>query len=152
MKKVLVLYGPNLNLLGYRDPSVYGTVTLEEINAALRKRAAELGLSLVTEQRNGEGELIDLIHRYATGEPDDRKVCALIVNPGAYSHTSLALRDALEASFAPAIEVHLSNIHAREEFRRHSLTAEVCRGVIAGLGSHGFLLALEAVARMVEEA
>lgn len=136
---ILVLHGPNLNLLGTREVGIYGTETLSDINARLLRRAGELGIRLEIVQSNHEGELIDAIHRarqWAHG---------LIINPAGYTHTSVALRDAIAAVGLPAIEVHLSNVHAREPFRHRSLTAPVVWGQIVGLGSLGYLLALEAL-------
>lgn len=143
MARVLVLHGPNLNLLGVREPHVYGTVTLAEIDRQLVERGQQLGLAVLTFQSNHEGALIDRIHAART------EVDALILNPGALTHYSYALRDALAAVGLPAVEVHLSNIHGREPFRQHSVTAPVCRGVIAGFGPLSYLLALEAVAALV---
>lgn len=139
MEKILVIHGPNLNLLGKREPDVYGNVTIEEINTALKARAKELKLTLETVQSNHEGEIVDIIGKA------DKKYSAIIINPAAYTHTSVAIRDALQAIKTPAVEVHLSNIYAREEFRRHSLTAPACRGQISGFGKDSYLLALEAV-------
>jgi len=136
--KVLVIHGPNLNLLGTRDPAQYGTQTLAEIDSALQARAAKLGASVECRQSNSEGELIDWIHG-AVGSFD-----ALIINPGAYTHTSIALRDALDAVSLPAVEVHLSNIHARESFRHTSLTAASCVGLISGFGAESYILGLDA--------
>ncbi len=135
---ILVLHGPNLNLLGRREPEVYGRQTLAEINQRLEAVAAARGARLDILQSNHEGALIDAIHA-AIGQVD-----GIIINPGGLSHTSVALRDALAAG-PPAIEVHLSNIHAREDFRRRSLLAPVCRGGIYGLGAAGYVLALEAL-------
>lgn len=135
--KILVLHGPNLNLLGGREPSVYGSTTLDEINGMLSGLAAELGVEITCRQSNHEGELIDLLHS-AVGTD------AVVFNPGAYTHTSYALRDAIAAIGIPTIEVHLSNIYAREEFRSKSVIAPVASGQISGLGVTGYLLALRA--------
>ncbi len=137
---VLVLQGPNLNLLGTREPAIYGHETLEDIHHQLHVQATAADLSLLTFQSNHEGELIDRIHEAKTAG-----VQFIIFNPGGYSHTSVALRDALVGVEIPFIEVHLSNIHQREAFRHHSYFSEVAIGVICGLGSIGYRLALEAV-------
>ena len=138
--RVLVINGPNLNLLGERDPDVYGTRSLSEINQALVERGAQLGLEVSTFQSNHEGAIIDQIHAArSTAE-------AIVINPGGLGHSSISLRDALDAVGLPAIEVHLSNIYAREPFRRTTITAEVCRGVIAGFGWQSYRLALETLA------
>jgi 3-dehydroquinate dehydratase-2 len=136
--KVLVLHGPNLNLLGARRPEIYGRKTLAAIDRMLQKRGKELGLEVRCFQSNHEGQLVDLIQ--ANSEWAD----AIIINAGALTHYSLALRDALEASEKPVIEVHLSNIYAREKFRHHSVLAPVARGQICGFGHLSYLLALEA--------
>lgn len=137
--KLLVLHGPNLNLLGQREPEVYGHTTLAEIDARLREQAARSGATLEAVQSNHEGALIDQIQAA-------RGVCdGIIINPGGFTHTSVALRDALIASELPVIEVHLSNIYAREDFRRESLVTDVAIGSICGLGPIGYQLALEAL-------
>ena len=134
---ILVLHGPNLNLLGTREPEVYGSTTLDDINARLEETAIANGASLRTFQSNHEGSLIDAIHE-ARGWAD-----GLIINPGGYTHTSIALRDAISAVEIPTIEVHISNVFARESFRHHSFISPVCLGVISGLGWMGYRLALE---------
>jgi len=136
--RVLILNGPNLNLLGTREPGVYGARTLADIEVAVRKLARRLQCEVRFRQHNGEGELIEALHE-ATGWAD-----AVVFNPAAYSHTSVALRDAIVATRLPVIEVHLSNIHAREPFRRHSLTAEVAVGLVSGFGADSYLLGLQA--------
>ena len=141
--RVLILNGPNLNMLGTREPEHYGTTTLAEIDAACHRRAKTLGLGLNCRQSNGEGELVGWIQK-AHGSAE-----GIVLNPGAYAHTSVALPDALSAVGLPVIEVHLSNIHKREEFRHHSYVSEVAQGVICGLGPQGYLLALDAMAAML---
>ena len=139
MIKIALVHGPNLNLLGQRNPEVYGNLTLEQLEAAVAERAAELGAEVEAFQSNHEGELIDALH--AAG-----KSCqGVIFNPGGFSHTSVALRDAVEASRIPVIEVHISNIHGREHFRRTSLTAAAAQACISGMGLQGYLSALEAL-------
>jgi 3-dehydroquinate dehydratase II len=145
MIKILVLHGPNLNMLGTREPEIYGRTTLEQINDRLRGIAANLDSEVETIQSNLEGELIDLIQK--KGGAFD----GLIVNLGAYTHYSIALRDAISGLAKPTVEVHLSNIYAREPFRHMSVTAPVCRGMITGLGWRGYLLALEALIGLLQE-
>ena len=141
---VLVVHGPNLNLLGAREPEVYGHTTLEDINAMLADEAATLGIELKTFQSNNEGDLVTAIQE-AVGWAD-----VLIVNPAAYTHTSVALRDAVAAAGIPTIEVHLSNVYAREEFRHHSFIAPVATGQIAGFGPESYRLALRAAAGLAK--
>jgi len=138
LRNVLVLHGPNLNLLGTREPEVYGATTLADINAALAKRAQARGVTLAHFQSNHEGALVDRIHA-AKGEGIE----FIIINPAAYTHTSVALRDALAGVVIPYIEVHLSNVHRREPFRHHSYLADQAVGVICGLGWRGYLAALD---------
>jgi 3-dehydroquinate dehydratase-2 len=140
---IFVLNGPNLNLLGTREPAVYGSDTLDDIAASLSSRADELGLTLDIRQSNHEGHLIDWLH-----EAQEAKAKAVILNPGGYTHTSVALRDAVASIEIPVIEVHLSNPQARESFRRRSMVAGVARGSISGFGSLSYLLALDAAARL----
>ena len=135
---VLVLHGPNLNLLGTREPAVYGSTTLPDIDRELQQIAKEAGATLQSLQSNHEGVLIDRVHAARTDGTD-----FIVINPGAFTHTSVALRDALAATGIPFIEVHLSNVHARESFRHRSYFSDLAVGVITGLGSEGYLLALE---------
>ena len=147
--KVLILNGPNLNLLGTREPEVYGAATLEEIEAECRAHAATRGLAVECRQSNSEGELVDWIQG-ARGA-----FAAVILNPGAYTHTSIAILDALLAVDLPVVEVHLSNIHRREDFRAHSYVSKAALGIIAGFGKSGYVMALDALAERlidVEEA
>jgi 3-dehydroquinate dehydratase II len=137
--KILFLNGPNLNLLGQRQPEVYGRVTLAEIEARVRQRAGQLGAEIDFRQSNLEGELVGWIQEAKS------KFDGIVLNAAAYTHTSVALRDAIAAIGVPTIEIHLSNIHAREEFRHKSLIAPVCRGQISGFGWFSYILALEAL-------
>lgn len=143
--KILVLNGPNLNLLGKREPDVYGNASLDEIMENVESRADALGASVVSAQSNDEGELVTRI-----GEAEGR-FDGIILNAAAYTHTSVAIRDALSASDVPCIEVHLSNIHAREDFRHKSLIAGVCIGQISGFGGNSYVLAVEAMVRYLEK-
>ena len=142
-KRILVLHGPNLNMLGKREPEVYGALTLEQLNAELAAQAAKLGVAVECRQTNHEGVLVDMIQA-AEGAYD-----CIIINPAAFTHYSIAVRDALAAISTPAIEVHLSNIYRREEFRHHSVTAPVTVGQIAGFGSQGYILALYAAVDII---
>lgn len=142
-KKILVLHGPNLNMLGIRQPEIYGHETLDVINERLELLAAELGVTIDTFQSNHEGELVSWVQQALESGYD-----AIVLNPAAYTHSSIALRDALTAVGIPVVEVHMSNIHQREEFRRKSLIAEVAVGQIAGFGVQSYLLALRAAAAL----
>jgi 3-dehydroquinate dehydratase-2 len=140
MNQFLILHGPNLNLLGTREPGIYGALTLEEINQRLETLAVELKIAIRCQQSNHEGVLIDTLQDargWASG---------VVFNPGGYTHTSVAIRDAIAAISIPVVEVHLSNVHAREEFRRHSYVSPVCVGTISGLGWRSYALALRALA------
>ena len=142
--RIAVLNGPNLNLLGIREPALYGSETLEDVERRLQAVARELGVVLEFVQRNGEGELIDVIHALR-GRAD-----GALVNAGAYSHTSLAIRDALTGIGLPFVEVHITNVYAREPERRHSMLAPAAIGVVCGLGTYGYELALRGLAAMLE--
>ena len=142
--KVLVVHGPNLNLLGRREPDTYGEQTLAQIDEMIASHAGEADIEVKFVQSNIEGELVDAIQQAAQWAD------AIIINPAAYTHTSVALHDALAAVDIPAVEVHLSNIYAREEFRHRSLTVAACRGQISGFGAWGYVLALEAARHIVE--
>lgn len=140
MKKILVLHGPNLNLLGSREPDVYGSNSLIDINNTLIQLAKEKGLELTCFQSNSEADLIQAVHQAKPAQID-----YFIINPAAFTHTSIALRDAISAVAIPFIEVHLSNIYSRESFRKHSYFSDIARGVITGLGALGYSLALNAI-------
>ncbi len=142
MKRVMILNGPNLNLLGVREPHIYGTATLAQIKEACEREAAKLALSLSFHQSNHEGALVDLIQS-ARDSAD-----AIIVNPAAYSFTSIAMVDAIKAFEGPVLEVHISNIHARDEHHRHSKISHAVTGVICGLGPYGYVAALRALAEL----
>jgi 3-dehydroquinate dehydratase II len=137
MKKLLVVHGPNLNLLGKREPHIYGTRSLTDLNEMIRDKARDLKVEVAVFQSNSEGEIIDFLQKEGPGSE------GVVINPGAFSHYSLALYDCLQALRLPVVEVHISNIHAREEFRSRSVTARAARGVIAGLGFDGYLHAME---------
>jgi 3-dehydroquinate dehydratase II len=143
--RVLVLHGPNLNLLGTREPEVYGSQTLGDVNDTILAAAADLGMDAVCQQYNGEGQIIDALHAARSAYD------AVVINPGAYAHYSYAIADAIAAIRIPVIEVHLSNVAAREEFRRTSVTAAACRGTVSGLGSLSYALALRALVELQEK-
>ncbi|CAA7611682.1 3-dehydroquinate dehydratase 2 [Magnetospirillum sp. LM-5] len=142
---VLIVNGPNLNMLGKRQPEVYGHQTLADIETAAAAHAESLGLDMEFHQSNHEGDLVDWIQG-ARG-----RAAGIILNAGAYTHTSVALLDALNAAEVVCVEVHLSNIHQREEFRHHSFVSKAAKGMICGFGSHGYILALDALARLIKE-
>jgi len=137
VKRILIVNGPNLNLLGKREPHIYGTKSIADLTKVVRAKARELGVQVSFFQSNHEGELIDFVQKEAPGS------LGIVINPGALSHYSLALFDCLQAVAVPSVEVHISNIHAREKFRSRSVTARAARGVITGLGFTGYLLAME---------
>ncbi len=144
--KVLVIHGPNLDILGLREPEIYGRRDLATINNLIEEEAKKLDIQVKIVQYNSEKEIIEEIHNAL-----EEKVDAIVINPAAFTHYSIAIRDAIAGVRLPAIEVHLSNIHAREEFRRHSVIAPVCLGGIYGLGPYGYLLALRALKYILEE-
>jgi 3-dehydroquinate dehydratase II len=146
MKRLMILNGPNLNLLGVREPHIYGTTTLAQIEQDCARHAAELGLALTFRQSNHEGELVDLIQS-ARQDAD-----AIIINPAGYSFTSIAILDAIKAFAGPVIEVHISNIHARDKYHRHSKISSVASGVICGLGPYGYVAAMHALTQMAKKA
>lgn len=143
--KTLIVHGPNLNMLGQRNREVYGSKTLDEINSLLQKKAGELGIEIETFQSNSEGALVDFI------QAQSPQASGIIINPGALTHYGLSLRDALADSSLPIIEVHLSNIYAREEFRHRSVIAPIARGQISGLGWRSYVAALELLAALIRE-
>jgi 3-dehydroquinate dehydratase-2 len=143
---VLVLHGPNLNLLGTREPEIYGKLTLEQVNREIRRHAKNRGVRVECRQSNNEGELIDAIQTAGR-----RGFAAIVFNPGAFTHYSIALRDAVSSVSLPVVEVHLSNLHAREEFRRHSVIAPAARGQISGFGMGSYLLGIDAALGILED-
>lgn len=142
---ILIVNGPNLNLLGTRQPEVYGHETLADVEASVRSHAASLGLDVDFRQSNHEGVLVDWIQDARHG------AAGIVINAGAYTHTSVAILDALLAVQKPTVEVHFSHIHQREEFRHHSYVSKAAKGMICGFGSHGYILALDALARLIRE-
>ena len=145
MKRLMILNGPNLNLLGVREPHIYGTTTLAQIKESCERHAAELGLALAFHQSNHEGELVDWI------QSARQTADAIIINPAGYSFTSIAILDAIKAFEGPVLEVHISNIHARDEYHRHSKISSVATGVICGLGPYGYIAAMHAVVQMAKK-
>jgi len=145
MKKILVIHGPNLNLLGQREPDIYGKVTIDDINSDLKKRAKSNKVTLEIVQSNHEGEIVELIGKSAG------KFAAILINPAAYTHTSVAIRDAISSVKVPTVEVHLSNIYAREEFRHTSLISAVAKGQICGFGKMSYVLGLEAAISLISK-
>ena len=143
MRKILVIHGPNLDLLGKREPGVYGKITLGQINNRLKKLGAKKKVSLTIVQSNHEGKIVDLIGK------SSKKFAGILINPAAYTHTSVAIRDALAGCGTPAVEVHLSNIHSREEFRHRSLISPVVKGTILGFGPNSYTLGLEALLSLI---
>ena len=146
VSKILVIHGPNLNLLGQREKDVYGQTTLDEINDMLMKCAKEYGVTLDVLQSNHEGEIVD-----ALGNAKANQISAILINPAAYTHTSVAIRDAIAAVDIPAVEVHLSNIYSREDFRHTSLIAPICHGQISGFGVDSYLFGLQAVVNLIKQ-
>ena len=143
-KRILVLHGPNINLIGFREMNVYGAKPLEEIDADIRKRAESLNMEVRTLQSNSEGQIIDAIHEHRSW------AAGIVINPGGLTHYSISLRDALTAVRLPVVEVHISNIFAREEFRKQSVISPVCVGIISGFGGFGYVLALNAINDVIE--
>lgn len=145
MNQVYILHGPNLNLLGKREPGIYGRFTLDDINARLVNYASDLNLEINSYQSNHEGDLVDRL------QTADECAVGIVLNAAAFTHTSIAIRDAISAIPTPVIEVHLSNIHARESFRNHSLIAPVCAGSVSGFGWHSYILGLQALSLLIED-
>ena len=149
MPSVLVLNGPNLNLLGTRKPEVYGTTSLADVEEMCREAAGKLGLDLDFRQSNHEGQLIDWLHECGRAVKAGESIGA-VYNPGAHTHTSVALHDAIEGAEVPVIECHISNVHRREEFRHHSFISPVASGIVVGFGVHGYVLAIQGLHRLAE--
>ena len=145
LKSIAVIHGPNLNLLGAREPEIYGTTTLKDVDAAVRRLCGELQCKVSIEQHNGEGDIIDAVHRAAA------RGSGIVINPGALTHYSYALRDALAAVAVPKVEAHLTNTQAREAFRRRNVIAPVVDGVVGGFGVNSYLLAIRAVSSLLDE-
>ena len=148
MQKILVLNGPNLNLLGTREPAVYGSATLADVEALCRDTAARLGVAVECRQSNHEGQLIDWVHEAGAAQRAG-SLTGVVLNAGAYTHTSVALHDAIKGTGVPVIEVHISNVHAREAFRHHSWLSAVAAGIVVGFGIDGYRLAIEGLVRRV---
>jgi len=147
MPKILVLNGPNLNLLGLREPAVYGSDTLDEVERLCREEGEKLGVAIDCRQSNHEGQLIDWIHE-AGRDVKAGNMLGVVFNPGAYTHTSVALHDAIKGASVPVVELHISNVHAREEFRHHSYISPAARGIMVGFGVAGYALAIGALVRL----
>lgn len=145
--RILVVNGPNINLLGTREPEIYGTLTLDKINEEIKKLGNELGVEIITFQSNIEGEIVNAIQK---AKSPDWNCDGIVINPAAYTHTSVAIRDAISAVAIPTVEIHISNIHAREEFRKNSLTAPVCIGQICGFGLDSYKLGLRGLVNYLQ--
>ncbi len=150
MKKILVLNGPNLNLLGTREPAVYGSATLADVEALCRDTAARLGVAVECRQSNHEGQLVDWIHEAGAAQRAGQ-LLGVVFNAGAYTHTSVALHDAIKGTGVPVIEVHITNVHAREAFRHHSYLSPAAAGIVVGFGIEGYALAIEGLVRRTAE-
>ncbi len=150
MKTVLVLNGPNLNLLGTREPGIYGAQTLADVEEACRAEGAKLGLDVDCRQSNHEGQLVDWIHE-AGRECASGAMLGVVLNAGAYTHTSIALHDAIKGAHVPVVELHITNVHAREPFRHHSYISPVARGIVVGFGVRGYALAIDGLRRLLAE-
>jgi 3-dehydroquinate dehydratase-2 len=149
MPSVLVLNGPNLNLLGTRRPEVYGSTTLADVESRCREEGGKLGLDVDFRQSNHEGQLVDWVHEWGAKVKAGDAIGA-VFNPGAYTHTSVALHDAIEGASLPVIELHISNVHAREEFRHHSFISPVARGIVVGFGVYGYVLAIQGLRELTQ--